>query len=313
MLAVTVLYDDRMNLELRHLRALVAVDDARTFTDAAITLGTSQASISRSVAALERTLGVRVFQRTTRSVTPSAAGKRIIEHARRVLDEAKLLEEAARDHAGELRVGYAWSALGSRTIALQRRWEEANPAAQLIWVQSNSAAAGLADGSVDMAVVRRRLNDQRFTETPIGTERRVAAVAATDPLARRRFLRMADFAGRSVAVDSRTGTTAEDLWEPESRPSSLRPVQGVDDWLTLISTGKAMGMSSEATAAQYQRPGVVYKPVRDAPPISVFLASWKDDPSVLLAGFASLAREAFDEDPATLPEGKVPGKSRPGR
>ena len=246
-------------------------------------------------------------------MTPSAAGKRIIEHARRVLDEAKLLEEAARDHAGELRVGYAWSALGSRTIALQRRWEEANPAAQLIWVQSNSAAAGLADGSVDLAVLRRRLNDQRFTETLIGTERRVAAVAATDPLARRRFLRMADFAGRSVAVDSRTGTTAEDLWGPESRPSSLRPIQGVDDWLTLISTGKAMGMSSEATATQYQRPGVVYKPVRDAPPISVFLASWKDDPSVLLADFASHAREAFAEDPATWPEGKVPGKSRPGR
>ena len=114
--SVIVLYDDRMNLELRHLRALVAVDDARTFTDAAISLGTSQASVSRSIAALERTLGVRVFQRTTRSVTPSAAGKRIIEHARRVLNEAKLLEEAARDHAGELRVGYAWSALGSRTL-----------------------------------------------------------------------------------------------------------------------------------------------------------------------------------------------------
>ncbi|MGO4805191.1 LysR family transcriptional regulator [Arthrobacter sp. 2MCAF15] len=301
-----------MNLELRHLRALVAVDDARTFTDAAIALGTSQASISRSVAALERTLGVRVFQRTTRSVTPTAAGKRIIEHARRVLDEARLLEVAARDHAGELRVGYAWSALGSRTIALQRRWEEENTAAQLIWVQSNSAAAGLADGSVDVAVVRRRLNDPRFTEALIGTERRVAAVAATDPLARRRFLRMADFAGRSVAVDSRTGTTAGDLWGPESQPSSLRPVQSVDDWLTLISTGKAMGMSSEATAAQYQRSGVVYKPVRDAAPISVFLASWKDDPSALLAGFARLAREAFAEHPAPWPPGKGPGKSRPG-
>ena len=71
-----LLYDNRMNLELRHLRALVAVDDARTFTDAAISLGTSQASVSRSVATLERTLGVRVFQRTTRSVTPTPAGHR---------------------------------------------------------------------------------------------------------------------------------------------------------------------------------------------------------------------------------------------
>jgi DNA-binding transcriptional LysR family regulator len=295
MLPLPVLYDDRMNLELRHLRALVAVAEAETFTDAAIALGTSQASVSRSVAALERALGVRVLQRTTRSVTPTATGQRIIEHARRVLDEARLLEEAARDEAGELRVGYAWSAVGSRTLAVQRSWEESNPAVPLVWVQSGSPAAGLANGTVDVAVVRKRLNDPRFAETLIGTERRYAAVAATDPLARRRFLRMADFAGRTIAVDSRTGTTTVDLWSPESQPASFRPVQGVDDWLTLISTGQAMGMSSEATATQYPRPGVVYKVVRDAPPISVFLAYWKDDPSALIPDFAHLAGQAYDD------------------
>jgi DNA-binding transcriptional LysR family regulator len=296
MFPLPVLYDDRMNLELRQLRALVAVAEAQTFTDAAIALGTSQASVSRSVAALERALGVRVFQRTTRSVTPTVAGKRIIEHARRVLDEARLLEDAARDDAGELRVGYAWSAVGSRTLAMQRSWEESNPAVRLVWVQSGSPAAGLANGTVDVAVVRRRLNDTRFAETLIGTERRYAAVAATDPLARRRFLRMADFAGRTIAVDSRTGTTTVDLWSPQTQPASLRPIQGVDDWLTLISTGQAMGMSSEATATQYPRPGVAYKVVRDAPPLPVFLAYWKDDPSALISEFARLARQAYDDD-----------------
>jgi DNA-binding transcriptional LysR family regulator len=284
-----------MNLELRHLRALVAVAEVQTFTDAAIALGTSQASVSRSVAAPERALGVRVFQRTTRSVTPTATGKRIIEHARRVLDEARLLEEAARDASGELRVGYAWSAVGSRTLAVQRLWEESNSAVPLVWVQSGSPAAGLANGTVDVAVVRKPLADPRFAETLIGTERRYAAVAATDPLARRRFLRMADFAGRTIAVDSRTGTTSVDLWSPETQPASLCPVQGVDDWLTLISTGQAMGMSSEATATQYPRPGVAYRLVRDAPPISVFLAYWKDDPSVLITEFARLARRAYGD------------------
>jgi DNA-binding transcriptional LysR family regulator len=295
MFATPVLYDGRMNLELRQLRALVAVAEMETFTDAAIELGTSQASVSRSVAALERALGVRVFQRTTRNVTPTPTGKRIIEHAGRVLDEARLLEEAARDSEGELRVGYAWSAVGSRTLALQRSWEEVNPTVPLIWMQSGSPAAGLANGTVNVAVVRKQLNDPRFAETLIGTERRYAVVAATDPLARRRFLRMADFAGRTIAVDSRTGTTTVDLWSPGDQPSSLRPVQGVDDWLTLISTGQAMGMSSEATAAQYPRPGVAYRVVRDAPPISVYLAYWKDDPSVLVTEFARLARQAYGD------------------
>ena len=289
-----------MNVELRYLRALVAVADSQTFTDAAISLGTSQAAISQSVAALERALGLRILQRTTRNVTPTPAGERIIEHARRVLDEVAMLERATQDHSGELRVSYAWSALGRRTVALQRKWEELHPAVRLIWVQSNAPTGGLANGGVDVAVVRRPLTDNRFDTTIIGTEARYGALAKGDPLARRRFLRLSDFAGRTIAVDHRTGTTTEELWLGVDGPASVRLVQGVDEWLTLISTGQAVGMSSEATAAQNPRPGITYRPVRDAPPISVFLASWKDDPSVLVADFTRLARESFIPDQPEL-------------
>lgn len=285
-----------MDVELRYLRALVAVVDAQTFTDAAIELGTSQAAVSRSVAALERTLGLRILQRTTRSITPTPAGERIIERARRVLAEIALLERAARDQQSELKIGYAWSALGARTAGLQRKWVQTHPDVNLVWVQTYAASGGLADGSADVAVVRRPVGDNRFASTLIGKEGRYAAVAAEDPLARRRFLRMADFAGRTLAVDQRTGTTTEDLWTGSARLASVRQVQGVDEWLMLISTGQAIGMSSEATAVQNPRPGVVYRLVRDAPPISVFLAFRRDDPSVLVADFSRLARETFGPD-----------------
>ncbi|BCW17388.1 LysR family transcriptional regulator [Arthrobacter sp. NtRootA9] len=282
-----------MNVELRYLRALVAVVDAETFTDAAIELGTSQAAVSRSIAALEQALGLRILQRTTRSFTPTPVGERIISHARRVLDELALLEREARDHGSELRVSYAWSALGRRTIALQRRWEDLHPDVSLVWVQSNAPSGGLADGSADIAVRRRPLDDHRFASVPIGTEARYAALAASDPLSRRRYLRMDDFAGRTVAADRRTGTTSEELWPADAGPAGFRLVQGVDEWLTLISTGQALGMSTEATAAQNPRPGVAYRPVRDAPPIEVFLACWRDDPSPLVADFIRLARAAY--------------------
>src|SRR5688572_19795938 len=293
---MVVLYDGRMNIEVRYLRALIAVVDAQTFTDAAIDLGTSQAAVSRSVAALERALGLRILQRTTRSITPTPAGERIIAHARRVLAEVALLERAARDHDSVLKIGYAWSALGARTAALQRKWAQTHPGVQLVWVQTYAASGGLADGSADVAVVRRPIADKRFASTLIGKEGRHAAVAVKDPLARKRFLRMADFAGHTLAVDHRTGTTTEDLWTGSARPASFRQVQGVDEWLMLISTGQAIGMSSEATAAQNPRPGVVYRLVRDAPPISVFLASRRDDPSALVADFTRLARETFCPD-----------------
>ena len=68
-----------------------------------------------------------------------------------------------------------------------------------------------------MRVLRRPVSDARVRTAPIGVERRYAAVAADDPLARRRTVGLDDFAGRIVAVDSLTGTTSEDLWSPPGR------------------------------------------------------------------------------------------------
>ena len=76
-----------MDVEPGQLRSLVAVVEQGTFTDAAIALGVSQAAVSRSVARLETVLGVRLFRRTSREVTLTAAGSRVLPHARQLLRE----------------------------------------------------------------------------------------------------------------------------------------------------------------------------------------------------------------------------------
>ncbi|HEY1626646.1 MAG TPA: LysR family transcriptional regulator, partial [Streptosporangiaceae bacterium] len=76
------------DLELRHLRCLVAIVDAGTFTDAAIDLGISQAAVSRNLIALERVLGVRLLHRTSRSVSPTTAGVHVLAQARHLLAAA---------------------------------------------------------------------------------------------------------------------------------------------------------------------------------------------------------------------------------
>ncbi|MGW6788705.1 LysR family transcriptional regulator [Streptomyces chartreusis] len=266
-----------MDVELKQLRCLVAIVDEGTFTDAAIVLGVSQAAVSRSLASLERALGVRLLRRTSREVTPTGTGLRVLAHARRVLGEVDgLVREATSGHA-RLRMGYAWAALGRHTPAFQRRWAAAHPGTDLQLVRANSSTAGLAEGACDLSVVRRPVDDRRFDSAIVGLERRLCAVAADDPLARRRSVRLADLSGRTLVVDRRTGTTTTDLWPPDSRPA-IEETQDVDDWLTVISTGRCIGMTAEATAHQYPRPGVVYRPVRDAEPIAVRLAWWRDDP-----------------------------------
>ncbi|MDQ0597350.1 DNA-binding transcriptional LysR family regulator [Streptomyces canus] len=283
-----------MDVDLRQLRCLVAIVDEGTFTDAALALGVSQAAVSRTLASFERALGVRLLRRTSREVTPTPTGLRVLAHARRVLAEVDdLVRDATSGHA-HLRMGYAWSALGRHTLAFQRRWSREHPATDLHLVRVNSATAGLAEGACDLAVVRRSVDERRFESVIVGLERRLCAMAADDSLARRRSVRLADLAGRVLLVDRRTGTATADLWPPEVRPAT-EETHDVDDWLNIIATGRCVGMTPESTANQYPRPGVVYRPVRDGEPIAVRLAWWRDDPHPALPSVRELLTSLYRE------------------
>lgn len=281
-----------MDVELRHLRALIAVVDEGTFT-AATTLHTTQASVSRTVSSLERALGAKVLHRTTREVALTPVGTEVLHHARRVLDELAALRRAAESASGDLRVGYAWAALGGHTREVQRRWSRDHPGSTLRLVQRVTPTAGLLEGGVDVAVLRQAPADPRLASAVLGQERRYAAVSTDDPLARRRVLSLRDLAERTVAVDVQTGTTTDRLWPPGAAPAAHLDVVGIEEWLTAIAAGEAVGLTAEATITQHPRAGVAYRRVRDAPPVDVRLAWWKDSPPAHLADLLAVATDAY--------------------
>jgi hypothetical protein len=165
------------------------------------------------------------------------------------------------------------------------------PGVPLVFVQTDSPTAGLGEGVADVAVLRRPLADARFATAVLGDEARYAAVASDNPLARKRSVRLAEVARYTVAIDGLTGTTTTDLW-PEP-PTSVRATHGVDEWLTLIAAGQAVGITPEATAHQNPRPGVAYRAVRDAARVPVLLAWWRDDEPPYLAELLPLIREMY--------------------
>jgi DNA-binding transcriptional LysR family regulator len=267
-----------MNVELREIAGLIAIVDEGSFTDAAIALRTSQSSVSRNLSALEGKLGVRLLRRTTRSIELTEAGVNAVRAGRRVLAAVDELIHQAQGGTEPLRLGYAWSALGSHTIEFQRRWAAAFPVTELELVHSNTATAGLTDGTTRMAILRRPPDPAILDFVLIGTESRYCAVASGDAMARRRSVRLADLAERTVAIDTRTGSTTLDLWAPGERPSRVVSTLDIDDWLTKIASGSTVGITSGATRHQYPRPGISYRPIRDAPPIPVYVAWLRDDP-----------------------------------
>ncbi|WP_306319134.1 MULTISPECIES: LysR family transcriptional regulator [unclassified Streptomyces] len=256
-------------LELRHLRCLLAIVDTGGFTDAAIQLGVSQASVSRTLHALETVLDVRLLHRTSRSVTPTTVGVRVVHRARQLLSEAEnLVREATTGHS-RLRIGHAWGAFGRHTTEFQRRWHERHPDVELLLVRHNSPTGGLAEAVCDLAVVRHRADlRRRYASAVVGHEPRYVVMATDDPWARRRRIPLADIRERTVAVDRRTGTTTADLW-PGDPHGAIEYTADVDDWLAAIATGRCVGVTPQATLAQYRREGVVYRPVSGADPVPV--------------------------------------------
>jgi LysR family nitrogen assimilation transcriptional regulator len=97
------------NIPLRQVRAVIAVCEEGSFTRAAIRENATQSGISQHVAAIERTLGVKLFERSTGSVTPTPAGyryyKRCVEAVGTLAHAAEEARSLAGTVTGELRIG----------------------------------------------------------------------------------------------------------------------------------------------------------------------------------------------------------------
>jgi DNA-binding transcriptional LysR family regulator len=281
-----------MDLELRHLRCLVAIVDSGTFTDAAIELGMSQAAVSRTLLALERVLGVRLLHRTSRMVAPTPAGVQTLARARILLAAADELVREAATGSTRLHVGHAWSAFGRHTTEFQRRWQADHPDTELRLIRHNTPTVGLAEGLCDLAVIRAPLDLKPWSHALIGHERRCVAVASDDPWARRRGVGLAEITDRVLAIDRRTGTTTLTLWPENSRPA-VEYTSDIDDWLSVIATGTCVGITPEATATQYRRDSITYRPVRDADPVPVHLIWRPHDPHPATHTAVALAQSLY--------------------
>jgi DNA-binding transcriptional LysR family regulator len=108
------------NVELRHLRYFVAVAEELHFSRAAEKLQMAQPPLSQQIRQLERTLGVRLFERNHHSVVLTAAGQVLLEEARLILEQVEhalsRVQDAHQGLVGRLDVGYIKSVSATDTI-----------------------------------------------------------------------------------------------------------------------------------------------------------------------------------------------------
>ncbi len=138
-------------VELRQLRYFLAVAEELNFGRAAERLLIAGPSLSQQIKALERDLGVRLFDRDRRSVALTPAGAALLPYTRALLEGAKDLRRRAAEMSGSepVRLGYvSWlpADLTARTSAVAQLHVDA-------WIApSHTQAARVGDGSLDLAV-----------------------------------------------------------------------------------------------------------------------------------------------------------------
>lgn len=177
-------------MNLRDLGYVVAVAEEQHFGRAAERCHVSQPTLSGQLRKLEESLGVTLFERTSRSVVTTPLGEEIVRHARLALEQATQIQDIARAHrnpmAGTLRLGVIPTVspylmplvLG----ALKRRYPDLTPA--LFEEVTDSLLARLAAHEIDAAVLATTPDAPELASIPLFDEPFWVACPKDHPLSR---------------------------------------------------------------------------------------------------------------------------------
>jgi DNA-binding transcriptional LysR family regulator len=292
------------DLEVRQLRYFVAVAEELHFGRAADRLGMAQPPLSRAIRDLERQLGVRLLERTTRQVALTAAGEILLRDARTALDAVTAAARRAT-HAGRptpglrlaLKADYDAGML-PRILADYHLDDAALPVELLLGGRGEQIPA-LRDGRADVALLPVPFDDRGLDVEPLLTEPRLVGLAADDPLAARESLTMADLAGRSLPDGS-----PADQGNSQPPPRAGAPKLDLAQILSLIELGSVVMFLPVSVAQRYPRATIAYRPVTDLAPGTLMVAWPQDSHSPAVAAFvraavrAAATVQAGGEEPA---------------
>jgi len=170
-----------VKIDLSDLNAFVAVARARGFRDGARAIGSSASGLSEAVRRLEAQLGVRLLNRTTRSVAPTEAGERLLERLGPALTEVEAAIDVVngfRDRpAGSLRLNVPVSAARLVLPSIVPRFLAAYPDVRLEVITEESFVDVLASGC-DAGIRYEERLEQDMIAVPIGPRVQSFAAAA---------------------------------------------------------------------------------------------------------------------------------------
>ncbi len=299
-----------VDLDTRLLRAFVAVAEELNFTRAAARLYVAQQALSAQIQQLETRLGIKLFDRTTRKVSLTKEGERLLPHAVATLAalDAGMAEvnAALRSQRATLRVGLSGTAMVPLVSETMRLFAERH---RDVTLQVSNAgldrpAAGLEEGLVDVAFVRPPFVDEGLSMVTVLSEERYAVLRTDHPLAAREFVRPEDLVREPWIWVEGADPRARAFWSLEEFRGGepLRAgtrINSFEEAFGAVAAGLAITCQAESAvrAVGAGFPELRFVPLRGAPTAQVAVAWRTANETSLARAFVRTALELAQPAP----------------
>lgn len=251
-----------MNIELRHLRYFIAVAEELHFGRAAARLNISQPPLSQQIQILEQQIGARLFARTNRSVSLTAAGRQFLADSRHILslvdDAAARASRLHHGETGELHIGFTSSAPFIKAVSdtlstFRRRYPDVH--IQTRETNTREQIVPLNEGALDLGLMRNTQLPETLVWERVLREPLLAMVPSDHPLARQEAVSLIELAREPfVFFDPHVGTGLYDDILGLMRRYGQTPMiaQEVGEAMTIIGL-VASGLGVSILPASFKR------------------------------------------------------------
>lgn len=193
-------------MTLTELKYIVALAREKHFGRAAEACFVSQPTLSVAIRKLEDELGVQLFERGTAGIQTTAMGDQLIEQAQKVLDEASLLKDLARQGrdplAGPLRVGVIFT-IGPYLLPwLVPQMIQAHPSMPMLLQENYTVKLleTLRQGEIDVLILAEPFDAQGLVTEPVYDEHFMVAVPRQHPWVKRRRIPSAELTQQTMLL-----------------------------------------------------------------------------------------------------------------
>lgn len=253
-------------MEIRQLKAFLAIAEAKTFTAGARRVNVTQAAISMQIRQLEEEVGLPLFTRTPRRVILTEAGEHLLERARKILREhdaavAEIAEIAGSEH-GRLRIGSASGtfAMNQLPVILQEiRQKYPNSELTVTAGTSSRLVDRILHGEIDTAFVSLPVDNLSISTESLFSDEIVAVAWPGHPLAKEKYISAATLAGENLILGERGGNTRRMIDEffaaANVRPNITMELSRQEAINRMVEIGMGVGIAGVKSVAKEIKDG----------------------------------------------------------